>query len=118
MKQPTSCYLTHDFVVYKGLTLKELLLTGVVGLGAFCFLMTVLGFFLGYPGVCAALGLILGFIFSVRVLPQRLSNLKQNKPYGYLRKSMMIKAASIGLIQSPYLTYCGLWRTARLLRGE
>ncbi|STX55523.1 Uncharacterised protein [Legionella beliardensis] len=61
MNYPSSRSLTHDFIAYQGLTLKELLLTGLIGMGLTCVLMTIVGALLGRAGTAGALGLVLGF---------------------------------------------------------
>lgn len=113
MNQPSSRYLTHDFIAYKGLTLKELLLTGVLGMSAVCLAMTLIGLCLGCTWVFSGVGLILGFFMGVRILPLWVANQKAGKPYGYVRKKLIIRCARLGLIHSPYLDYRGVWRKQR-----
>lgn len=117
MNKPSSRYLTHDFIAYQGLTLKELLITGIVGMVFVCVVMTLVGFVLGWPGTSAALGLVLGFLGSARVFPKWVAKQKVGKPQGYVRKRLIIQCADWGLIQSPYLRHQGLWRQQRLV-GE
>lgn len=117
MNQPSSRYLTHDFLVYQGLSLKELLVTGVLGMLLVSLGFTLLGYCLGWPGVCASIGLVLGFYLSARVFPKLVARKKQGKPHGYLKKWLIISLSHKGLMRSPYISYRGIWRKQRLL-GE
>ena len=117
MTTPSSRHLSHDFPAYKGLTLRELLVLVVITTSvAFC-ISTFIGFFLGWPGAFGCLGLVLGFIVAVSLMPKPVSRLKVGKPHGYLVKNIRIKLAQLGLIQSPYLTHRGLWHTSKRLGG-
>ncbi|STX81568.1 conjugative transfer region protein [Legionella busanensis] len=118
MNGPSSRTLTHEFIAYQGLTLRELLVTGLLGMGVTCFFTTIIGGLLGWTGTAGALGLVLGFFLSVRVFPYRLARHKQGKPTGFLRKKLVIQVSRVGLIKSPYLCHQGFWRKARLLGGR
>ncbi|WP_028389151.1 TIGR03750 family conjugal transfer protein [Legionella fairfieldensis] len=117
MNKPSSRYLTHDFVVYQGLTLKELLVTAAVGMLGVSLAAALMGLFFGCPGLSAAFGLVLGFLIGIRVFPHWVAKAKAGKPQGYVRKRLVIAAAGKGLCQSPYVNHQGIWRKQRLV-GE
>lgn len=117
MTTPSSRHLSHDFPAYKGLTLRELFVLVVISTILVCGLCTVIGLFLGFPGAGACLGIVLGFILAVSIVPGPIARLKVGKPHGYLVKQFKIKAASIGLLTSPYLEHQGYWTTSKRVRG-
>ncbi|KTC94863.1 TIGR03750 family conjugal transfer protein [Legionella feeleii] len=113
MTTPSSRHLSHDFPAYKGLTLRELMSLVLLTTGAATALFTLIGFFLSFPGASGCLGLVLGFIIGVSLMPKPISRLKAGKPPGYLMKKARLKLAQWGLMQSPYLTHVGLWHTSK-----
>lgn len=117
MSTPSSRHLSHDFPAYKGLTLRELFVLVVISTSLVCIMCFVIGLFVGFPGAGACLGIVLGFILSVSVVPGPIARLKVGKPHGYLVKQLKIKAASLGLLSSPYLEHQGYWATSKHIRG-
>lgn len=116
MKSPSSRHLTHDFKAYKGLSLQELIVSGVFGIVVGMLLFAILGgLMFSRPGISAGVGVIAGFFAGIRLLPGLLSRLKEGKPEGYLKKSLLVQLAKTGLIQSIYLKHQGKWRTSRSL---
>lgn len=115
MTTPSSRHLSHDFPAYKGLTLRELMVLVLCTTCVSCLVFTLIGFFLGWAGAFGCLGLVLGFIVAVSLMPKPISRLKAGKPHGYLMKKIRIKLARWGLIQLPYLAHVGLWHTSKRL---
>jgi conjugative transfer region protein (TIGR03750 family) len=115
MSAPSSRHLSHDFSAYKGLSLRELMVLVVLTTSSTCITFIIIGIFIGFPGASGCLGLVLGFIIAVSIMPKPISRLKAGKPYGYLFKSIHIKLAKLHVTASPYLAHRGLWYTSKRL---
>lgn len=118
MKRSSSTHLSHDFIVYQGLSLRELLTLSLYASGGMTIIGLLIGIFLGYPLMLALVGLLIGFILGVTIFPKPISRLKKGKPYGYLKKQGRLKASQLGLMKSPYLYYQGPWRKGRTIRKD
>lgn len=114
----SSRHLSHDFVAYKGLTLRELLMIVIVTTISTCVLLTLIGFFVGWPLAMGCFGVVLGFIVAISVAPKPIARLKAGKPHGYLLKMMRLKLAGLGVMQSPYLKHRGLWQKTKRFGGR
>lgn len=114
----SSRHLSHDFVAYKGLTLRELLLIVIVTTISTCFLLMFIGFLMGWPLAMGCFGVVLGFIVAITLAPKPLARLKAGKPHGYLLKVMRLKLARLGVMKSPYLKHQGLWQKSKRFGGR
>jgi conjugative transfer region protein (TIGR03750 family) len=117
MINPSSRHLSHDFPAFKGLTLRELGVLVVITTLAACCVSTVIGAAFGWPLLCGASGVILGFIVAIVIMPKMVSRLKAGKPQGYLLKKTRMVFVRLKIIQSPYLNHKGHWQTVKRL-GE
>ena len=113
MKAPSSRHLSHDFPAYKGLTLRELAGITLVTTISTTVLFVGVGFALGWPVGFGCLGLIVGFIVSVSLVPKPMARRKAGKPHGYLMKILTLTLVRFRLKQSPYLHYKGLWNRCK-----
>lgn len=117
MLNPSSRHLSFDFPAYKGLTLRELLMLALSTTVTSCFLSTLIGVLLGWPLLCGIVGVILGFVVAIVIMPKPISRLKTGKPQGYLIKKIRMVLVGLKIIQSPYLTHKGHWQTSKRLGG-
>lgn len=116
MKSPSSRHLTHDFKAYKGLSLKELIASGVAGIASGLVLFAILGgLMFSRPGIGAGIGVIAGFFAGIRLLPGVLSRMKAGKPEGHLKKVLLITLSRKNLVRTVYLKHAGRWRCGRSL---
>ena len=116
MNHPSSAHLSHDFEVYMGLTLRELLLIVCLStLSGYVFL-SLLGFMVGFPLALGVVGFLLGFILGLALFPKLVAPLKKDKPHGYLKKAFLLKVVSLRFTKSPYLSHEGQWRKGLNLR--
>ena len=109
MKAPSSRHLSHDFPAYKGLTLRELFTIVVTTIAITCFFFIIIGLITGWVVALACIGFLLGFIVAITLLPKPIAQIKAGKPYGYLKKAMVLKLVRLGLKKSPYMQHKGLW---------
>ncbi|WP_040535436.1 TIGR03750 family conjugal transfer protein [Legionella drancourtii] len=117
MATSSSRHLSHDFPAYRGLTLRELFVLVLVSTPVLCVFSLFLGLFFGFPIAFGCVGLILGFILAVSVIPKPVARLKMGKPHGYLVKKIKIKLAQWTFCPSPYLTHRGHWSTSKRIGG-
>lgn len=117
MLRPSSKYLSKQPPIIRGLSLNELCF--VVGLGIVLgfFLGLMMGLIVGFVALCSILGLFLGAFIGYFFLSKFLVKLKGEMPSHYLKKKFWLKLAAIGLIQSPYTTYKGVWLKSRKIKG-
>lgn len=118
MQNPSSRHLSYEFKAYKELTLRELFLITLITTIAICTCFVFIGLMLGWAVILGCLGFLVGFIVSITMLPKPISRLKANKPPGYLLKQALIRLGSFGLVQSPFISYQGLWHTSKSVRRE
>lgn len=116
MNQPSSRHLSHDYVAYKGLSLRELFWIVLVTTPAISLIFTIVGCFIGYPLACGCVGFLVGFITAITVCPKRIARIKAGKPHGYLVKKTILLLVRWGLRSSPYTHYIGGWQKSKILR--
>jgi len=117
MLKPSSRHLSHDFPAWKGLSLRELFWIVVSSTPITAIFFAISGIWFGYPLVMGCIGFLVGFILAITVIPKLVAKLKSGKPHGYLKKKMLLSLAKIGLLQSPWCHYQGIWRKSRTV-GE
>ena len=118
MQNPSSRHLSYEFKAYKELTLRELFFITLVTTLAICTCFVCIGVMLGWAVILGCVGFLVGFIVSITLLPKPISRLKANKPHGYLLKQALIRAADFGLVQSPFISYQGLWHASKSVRRK
>ena len=118
MKAPSSRHLSHDFPAYKGLTLRELAGITLVTTISTTVLFVGVGFALGWPVGFGCLGLIVGFIVSVSLVPKPMARRKAGKPHGYLMKTLTLQFARWGIKPSPYLKHIGVGQKSKRIGGR
>ncbi len=118
MQNPSSRHLSYEFKAYKELTLRELFFITLITTIAICTCFVFIGLMLGWAMILGCLGFLVGFIVSITMLPKPISRLKANKPHGYFLKQALIKLADISLVQSPFISYQGLWHASKSVRRK
>ncbi len=118
MQNPSSRHLSYEFKAYKELTLRELFFITLITTIAICTCFVFIGLMLGWAVILGCIGFLVGFIVSITMLPKPISHLKANKPHGYLLKQALIRLADFGLVQSPFISYQGLWHTSKSVRRQ
>lgn len=118
MRQPSSRHLSHDFPAFKGLSLRELFVLVLITTGVIFCVFTFIGLCIGFPGAFGCIGLVLGFIAGIALMPKPVARMKAGKPYGYLMKNILIQCARLGLIRMPYITHRGFWNTSKRIGGS
>lgn len=116
MLPPSSRHLSHDFKAYKELTLYELFICVLLSTFNVAFFFFLIGLASGLKVALTSLGLFVGFIIGIYVLPKPISRLKLGKPYGYLRKKITLVLVKLRFIKSPFLTYVGRWQKSKYIR--
>jgi conjugative transfer region protein (TIGR03750 family) len=115
MNRPSSRHLSHDYEAYKGLSLRELFWIVLIVTLTTSFLLTCIGFFVGYPLALGCVGFLLGFILAITLAPKQIAHIKAGKPHGYLMKKTLLYLVHLGLKRSPYCHYQGIWQTSKLV---
>ena len=118
MQTPSSRHLSYEFKAYKELTLRELFFITLITTIAICTGFVFIGLMLGWAVILGCLGFLVGFIVSITMLPKPISRLKANKPHGYLLKQALMRLAHFGLVQSPFISYQGLWHASKSVRRK
>ncbi len=118
MSAPSSRHLSHDFPTYKGLTLRELMLSTAVTTGSFLLVFVVIGFLLNCPVALGCVGFLSGFIVSLTLIPKPLARLKEGKPPNQLQKLAWQRLAAVRLVKSPWIYHTGPWQKTRSVRGR
>ena len=113
MNRPSSRHLSHDFEVYKGLSLRELFWIVLIHTPLTALIFIVIGAFLGFPIASGCVGFLVGFVMSITSLPKRIARLKAGKPYGYLNKKTILMLVRFRVKQSPYLSHIGFWQKSK-----
>lgn len=118
MHHPSSRHLTHDFIAYKGLSIRELFILSGLSMLNFGCLFGILGLCFGFCLLGAGIGIVAGFILSLSYLPKPVAKIKAGKPHGFLFKTLKLKLIALKIIKSPYLFYQGRWDKTKRLGGK
>lgn len=114
MNRPSSRHLSHDYEVYKGLSLRELFWIVLVFTPSTSLIFIVIGVTLGYPVALGCVGFLVGFVLSITTCPKRIARIKSGKPHGHLMKKTLLLLIRLGIRPSPYLHHTGHWQKSRI----
>jgi len=107
--------LNFDAIVFMGCTRKELIwlsLSSIISCALILGVLTKLMFGMLLVGVGLSFPVAVGVTCFGALTLQRL---KQGKPKGYLKQSLLIRLERNGIQKSPFVTRSGKWSTERFL---
>lgn len=116
MNRPSSRNLSHDYEVYKGLSLRELFWIVLTFTPITALIFVLIGACIDYPVAFGCVGFLVGFVLSITTCPKRIARIKHDKPHGYLMKKTVLLFVRLKLRQSPYLRHTGRWQKSRIVR--
>jgi conjugative transfer region protein (TIGR03750 family) len=118
MNRPSSRNLSHDYEVYKGLSLRELFWIVLTFTPITALIFVLIGACIGYPVALGCVGFLVGFVLSITTCPKRIARINHGKPHGYLMKKTILWFAHLGFRQSPYLHHTGHWQKSKIIRSS